>query len=76
MLMKKRDTIVVDLVRYPDRPDCLWRSTTGANSKLDRFRLNLQGAVISQTPLQQRLLELPRISYQKYNAHPISMFMV
>lgn len=65
---EEKDTLVVDLVKYPDAQIVFGDPPPEQIRTLERFRLDLQGSSILQHTLAETLLELPRIHYQKYNA--------
>lgn len=67
---EEQDTVVIDLVRYPDAQIVFGDPPPEQIRKLERFRLDLRGSSVSQNTLAESLLELPRIYYQKYNASP------
>lgn len=65
-----KNTIVVDLIKYPDAQIVFGDPAPGQIRKLERFRLDLQNGNISESTLAVTALELPRIYYQKNNAKP------
>lgn len=67
---EEKDTVVVDLVRYPN-PDIVYGAPPPDQiRRLERFRIDLKGSSITQSTIAESLLELPRIYYQKYNTSP------
>jgi carotenoid cleavage dioxygenase-like enzyme len=64
------DTIVIDLVRYPDAQIVFGDPLPEQKRRLERFRLNVNRSSLSSTTIVETLLELPRINYQQYNASP------
>lgn len=65
---EEKNTIVVDLIRYPNPEIVFGDPSPGQIRKFERFRLDLTKPSISQNTIAETLLELPRIYYQKYNA--------
>lgn len=67
---EEKDTVVVDLVKYPD-PQIVFGSAPPEQIRcLERFRMDVREYSISHHTLAETLLELPRIYYQKYNGSP------
>lgn len=67
---EERNTVVVDLVKYPNAEIVFGDPIPGQIRKVERFRLDLQNKTISQETLAETALELPRIHYQNYNGMP------
>lgn len=67
---EEKDTIVIDLVMYPDAQIVFQEPPPKQKRKLERFRLHLGNGLLSQHTIAETLLELPRISYQEYNTKP------
>lgn len=67
---EEKDTIVVDLVSYPDPQIVFGPAPLDQVRQLERFRLNLADGSLAQDTLAESLMELPRIYYQKYNTQP------
>lgn len=64
---EENDTLVVDLIKYPDAAIVYGAPPKGQKRFLTRFRLNLTANSIEESALAETLLELPRIHYQKHN---------
>lgn len=64
---EEKESIVIDLVRYPDATIVYGDPSPTQNRRLERFRLNLLNNTITEKTIVNSLLELPRIYYQKYN---------
>lgn len=67
---EEKDTIVVDLVRYPDPKIVYGDPGPEQVRQLERFRINLKQPSITTQTLMKSSLELPRIYYQKHNTSP------
>lgn len=67
---EEKNSIVIDLVKYPDPQIVFGDPPSNQIRKLERFRIDLGGSTIQQQTIAETLLELPRIYYQKYNTYP------
>lgn len=65
---EEKETIVLDLIKYPDAQIVFGYPPLEQIRTLERFRLDIRRPVLSHQTLSKTLLELPRIYYQKYNA--------
>lgn len=65
---EEKETIVMDLIKYPDAQIVFGYPPLEQIRTLERFRLDIKQPVFTQQTLCRTLLELPRIYYQKYNA--------
>ena len=65
---EEKETIVLDLIKYPDAQIVFGYPPLEQIRTLERFRLDIKRPAISQKTISKTLLELPRIYYQKYNA--------
>ena len=64
---EEKNTVVVDLIRYPNPEIVFGDPSPNQIRKFERFRLDLTMPSISQNTIAETFLELPRIHYQKYN---------
>ncbi len=64
------DSLIVDLIKYPDPQIVFGELPPDQTRKVERFRIDLGKPVIEEQTIAETLLELPRIYYQKYNTRP------
>lgn len=67
---EEKETIVVDLVKYPDPRIVFGEPPLDQVRQLMRFRLNLRTSTLSSHPIADTALELPRIFYRHHNGMP------
>lgn len=78
-VFEREDEIAVDLIVYddPDVIDALYLDQLRASApseavhgKLNRYRLDLGGGLVSEEELSAEMFEMPQIDYRRHNGRP------